>query len=50
MVEIEVKGGVEKSLTRRWCLGKDELEDSRPALPKDVSGPRSKFWGDARGK
>jgi hypothetical protein len=34
MVEIEVKGGVEKSLTGRWRPGRDELRDSRPALPE----------------
>jgi hypothetical protein len=34
IVEIEVKGGVEKSLTGRWCSGRDELGDSRPALPE----------------
>jgi hypothetical protein len=36
---------VEKSLTRRWCPGRDELRDSRPALPEEVSGTRSKVLG-----
>lgn len=45
MIETEVKGGVERSLTGRWCPGRDELRDSRPALPEEVSGTRSKFLG-----
>ena len=32
--EIEAKGGVEKSLTGRWCAGRDELRDSRPGTTR----------------
>jgi hypothetical protein len=45
MIEMEVKGGAEKSLTGRWCPGRDELRDSRPVLPEEVSGTSSKFLG-----
>lgn len=32
--EAEVKRGVEKSLTGRWCPGRDELRDSRPGTTR----------------
>jgi hypothetical protein len=31
---MEVKGGAEKSLTGRWCSGRDELRDSRPGTTR----------------